>query len=158
MRVALAIVGIFVSATAVGADEIKKRFGTWEVSIDKDRFNGESKVIALSMQQGDAVAVRCFPPEVSVVVGELSLGAGRFEEGMEFDVRFRADEGEIIEATGVALSDKIIQVEESRPMAEAIKKAKEFAFRLSFRGVTFDKVFKTGKGGQALGEVFKACP
>ena len=158
MRIVLAILGILVAYTAAGADEIKKRFGAWEVSIDKDRFNGQSKVIALSMQQGNAVAVRCFPPEVSVVVGELSLGAGRFEEGMEFDVRFRADEGEIVEATGVALSDMIIQIEDSRPIAEAIRKAKEFAFRLSFKGVTFDKVFKTGKGAQALGEVFKACP
>ncbi|QFR32748.1 hypothetical protein [Ancylobacter sp. TS-1] len=140
------------------AQETKKRFGSWEVSIDTDRFEGKSKIIASTVQAGNVLAVRCFPNGVSVVVGELGFGSGRFDEGMEFEIKFRADKNDIIETSGMALNDRIVQIEDSAPMARQMRDAKEAAFRLSYRGVTVDKVFKLKGSGKALAEIFNACP
>ena len=155
MLFAIVALGMPLSAAA---QETTKKFGSWEVTIDTDRFNGSSKVIASTIQGGDVLAVRCFPSGVSVVVGELRFGQGRFDEGMEFDVKFRTDKNDIIEGYGAALNDKVVQISNSQEMARQMRYAKEAAFRLIYKGVTVDKVFKMGASGKALAEVFKACP
>ncbi len=149
---------VVISGAAGIAQETTKRFGLWEVSIDTDRFEGKRKVIASTIQKADVLAVRCFPSGISVAVGELRLGPGRFEEGMEFEIKFRADKNDIIESAGTALNDRIVQVEDSQQMARQIRDAKEVAFRLSYKGVVVDKVFKMKGSAKALNEVFDACP
>ncbi|MBB3771556.1 hypothetical protein FHS55_002155 [Angulomicrobium tetraedrale] len=154
----ITIASLAASANA-SAEEVTKKFGSWEVSIDTDRFTGQSKVIAMSFQRGDIIAVRCFPKGISIAVGELGAGPGRFDEGMEFDIKFRADTGDIIETVGVAINDKAVELADSASMARQMRNAKEVAFRLSYKGVTGDKVFKLGpNASKALDEVFKACP
>lgn len=142
------------------AQETKRQIGAWEVSVEKDRFNsGSTKVIAILMQGGNAVAVRCFPKGLSVAVGELLFGQGRFDEGMVFSVKFRADDKKIITTDGLGLSDKFIQIDSGPEIVSQMLNAKEYAFRLGYKAVTFDMVFKAGKGArEALGMVIKECP
>ncbi|WP_454919248.1 hypothetical protein [Xanthobacter sediminis] len=141
------------------AAETTKQFGSWQVRTDKDRFSGETKVIAMLSQEGRALAVRCFPKGLSVMLFEAGFGAGRFSEGMPFDVAFRADEKPILETFGLGLSDKAIQIAESEKIIEQMKDAKEYAFRLTYKSITFDMVFDGGKGGRpAISEILKSCP
>ncbi|GGF56499.1 hypothetical protein GCM10007301_15200 [Azorhizobium oxalatiphilum] len=148
-----------VAAPAIA--EETKVYGDWAVNVERDRFGDASanKTIAIRVQAGNILAVRCFPKGLSVALIESRLGSGRFEEGMLFGVKFRADEKSVIDTAGVGLDDKIIQVDDSNSIVAQMVGAKEYAFRVTYKSVTFDKVFTAGKGAkQALDVVLKACP
>lgn len=159
LRVAVVAAAVLASAQALAAQE--KVIGDWMVSVDKDRFSSSgdgTKTLALRAARGNGIGVRCFPDGLSIAVMEMQPGAGRFEEGMMFTVKFRADEGKIIETIGLGLNDKTIEIGDGEEIIPLMLNAKEYAFRLTFKAVAIDMVFPAGKGAkQAIGTVLKAC-
>ncbi|MEW6256913.1 MAG: hypothetical protein AB1592_13240 [Pseudomonadota bacterium] len=153
------ILAVLASGPAMAAQE--KTIGDWMVTVEKDRFSsaGEAtKTIALRAYRGDGLAVRCFPNGLSIAIFEGRSGAGRFDEGMIFDVKFRADEGKIVDTMAIGLNDKTVEVGDGENIAPLMLNAKEYAFRLGYKSVTIDKVFPAGKGAkQAIDTVLKAC-
>ncbi|OYZ97686.1 MAG: hypothetical protein B7X99_13625 [Rhizobiales bacterium 17-65-6] len=77
---------------------------------------------------------------------------------MMFDVKFRADDGKIVETIGIGLNDKTVEIVSGEDIIPQMKNAKEYAFRLTYKSITIDKIFTAGKGAkQAIEAVLKAC-
>lgn len=158
MKVIAATLALLACSSAAIAEE-KKQYGNWFVSIDKDRFGGPSKVIAMTSTNDSIFAARCMRGEFSIAFGEASYGQGRFSEGSVVALKFRADEKPIIETVGMGLNDKFLEFVTSKNVAESMVGAKEVALRIKFKTVEFDHIFRVGKNGQrALAEVFHECP
>ena len=137
---------------------IKKRFPGWEVEVEKDRFGGPSRVVAVTVKDATGLAVRCLRGELSLAVIEFTFGQGRFNEGLLLDVKFRADGKEIIESKAFALDDKGFQLEKSHSLVRTMLGSKEYALRISYRGTTYDRIFPARGGDKAIVEMLKECP
>lgn len=144
---------------SAGAAEETRRFGNWEVSYTPGRFGDKGKVIALTVQDGSALAVRCMNGNLSFALMTLGFGPGRFREGLDVKAKFQADAKSPIDVDAAGLNDKTLQIDLPGPIARQLVDAKEYAFRVTYLSTTFDRVFKAGKGGpKAMAEVFKLCP
>jgi hypothetical protein len=132
-----------------------KIIGNWMLTVEADRFSdANTKVIAVTMNSaGDVLAVRCLSGQIS-----FALGGERYKEGDQFDIKYRPDKLAIVETTGTALNEKMMEVETSAEMVRSMLEAKEYAFRI-MGASSRDVVFKAGAGAaKALAEVTKACP
>jgi hypothetical protein len=134
-----------------------QRGSAWQVSIDKDRFGGPAKVIARTQKDNWMLAVRCLHGELSVAMIEATLRQGRFSEGMEINVKFKADNKEVVEAEATGLDDRMFQVNESDEIVRAMRGAREYAFRITYATTTYDRIFPGG-ADQAIAQVLKECP
>jgi hypothetical protein len=163
MRLNAAIISAAVLLVTAGgpaaAQETKKVVGNWLVTLEPDRFGDGARVFAMTSQNEKVLAVRCMRRNLSIALVELRLlGTGRFEEGMKFTVKFRADRNPIIETVGFGLSDLAFQLDTPREMVRQIMAAKEVAFRVTYRDTTADWIFRAGAASKALVDVIKECP
>src|SRR6185437_1892346 len=95
-RRALLVMLVMMASSPLYAAEMK-RFGSWAVSIDTDRFDDtKSNVIALlpATDNQHFLAVRCLSSSVS-----FAIGGDEYTKGDLFAVKFRGDKQPIIETS-----------------------------------------------------------
>ncbi|MCW5693095.1 MAG: hypothetical protein KIT48_12090 [Pseudolabrys sp.] len=133
-----------------------KVIGNWLLTVEADRFSdAATNVIALTEGTGGdgVLAVRCLRGNLSI-----ALGGTKFDTGDKFLVKFRADKNIVIDTTGTALSETIMQLDTTHEMVRQMLTAKEYAFRVIGTS-SKDFVFRAGRGAaKVLGEVTKPCP
>ena len=83
--------------------------------------------------------------------------SGRFADGMEFKVQFRADVNAIIETRGIGLSRSAFEIETPVEMVKQIMQAREVAFRIAYKSTETDWVFQPRRTRNALVDVVKTC-
>jgi hypothetical protein len=140
------LIGAMATAASVAqAAEVKKQFGNWALSVEKDPFGESDRVIALTIDHNSALAVRCLHGHLSILLAEGSfLRQGRFSEGMPLSVKFRADKKQIEESEATALDDTSFQIHDSEDMIKEMVGAKNLAFRISYKDTTYDRQFSAG--------------
>lgn len=141
--------------------KFKRQSGSaWDVSIDKDRFGGPATVIAKTLVTSPAsvLFVRCLQGQLSVAIADLNLSQpGRLSEGMDVNVKFKADDKEVIKSDATALNDRMFQVAESNDIVAAMRGAREYAFRITYETTSYDRIFPGG-ADQVIAKVLKECP
>jgi hypothetical protein len=98
-----------------------------------------------------ALVVRCLQKDLSIGVIEIGGDPKPMEKGDYYKMKFRVDAQPIVDAGGLAISDRLIQVKTDRPLAKSIRDGKETALRLEdSRGVSSTHVFNTRGSRSAL--------
>jgi hypothetical protein len=134
-----------------------KLVGTWLISNEKDRFTGDPKIVAVTVQNGGAMlALRCM--ERSLTFAARDGFVSGLTTGEMFVVSFKGGSHPVAATMGDAVDDSIIEVLVTDDMRPQLLDANEFAFR--FKGLTrgFDMVFQAGTAAKSLPPVINACP
>ena len=85
----------------VGAAHASERLiGNWIVTVTRDRFSENEKIIAVTAQSDGLFAVRCFDGELTLALGAAGV-EGELKPGDLFQIKFRADRNAVIETVGV---------------------------------------------------------
>jgi hypothetical protein len=76
-----------------------------------------------------------------------------------FKFKFRVDAQPVVEAAGMAISERLIQFATEKAMFKAIRDGKETAMRIeNSRGVTSTQVFDTTGARKAFADLSRECP
>lgn len=154
IRIGTALALAILGTGAVAADQQQKRIvGDWLLSIDNDPFHhGALNVIVLTVQGNDAMAIRCIAGDPSIALN------GDYETGAKFSILFRVDRNPIIEATGTAVSAKLLAFTMTGPMLKQMIEGKEYSLRVTDSTTNIKKVFAAGQAAEALIDVVRECP
>ena len=130
--------------------------GNFRVSIEKDPFGDADKYIAITIQKGSAMAIRCLG-------GELSLSffvSSRAREGDDAEVKLRIDEGKIETfdggVVGSTVSGANIQAGDGRFIAK-MANAKQLAMKYSIKGVGSTYTYELRGIDKVVAGARKAC-
>lgn len=133
------------------ADYEDRLIGNWMVSAKQDRFGDGGTFVAATGDGAIALVVRCLQKDLSIGVIEIGGDPKPMEKGDYYKMKFRVDAQPIVDAGGLAISDRLIQVKTDRPLAKSIRDGKETALRLEdSRGVSSTHVFNTRGSRSAL--------
>jgi hypothetical protein len=133
-----------------------RMIGTWLVNSDRDRFSGEPTVIAMTMQNGSALALRCLKDGLSFAIHSDVISG---KPGDLFQVKFKGGTHAPDDTIAEAFADSIIQVLVTPAMRPALVTSDEFAFRIiDGTGAWHDLVFDADMAPKAFADVLKACP
>jgi hypothetical protein len=139
----LAVVALSLCSSSAFAAPSYKEFRQWSVKIDADAFDdGKSSVIAISSgQDGSGVGLRCLHGRATVALREARP---RYKVGQKFEIKFRADRGPVLSTSGDAVSDNLVQLDQTAALISAMRGARSLAFRVATEGVAFDRNFDAG--------------
>lgn len=159
IRSIFALALVCLGVLPVHADDGVKVIGTWIVSAKDDRFEDGGTFFAMTADGGgEAFAVRCIQKELSIALGKIGDSADKLTAGQKFGIKLRVDKQPIIETSGVAISEKLIQAETKPEMVKTIRTGKETAVRIENEvGVTATYIFKTMKTEKAFARLAKEC-
>jgi hypothetical protein len=155
IRAVAALGFVFCGVTSAIADDAKL-VGNWLVSETEDRFEGGGTFIAARGDgAGNFFAVRC-------IEKALTLGIGRddtkFKVGDIFYIKLRVDKQPVLELTGVALNESLIQMDATAEIVRSIRDGKEIAVRQeSIQGVSKTTIFNTKGNAKAFARLTKEC-
>ncbi len=110
-RIGLAVLAgtLAMPISANGQDRQTTHIGNFLVTIEKDPFSDKDTVVALALSGTDALGLRCLESTLSLVIA----GQGRtWTEGDSFNVKFRIDNKEIFDETGLAISSELVEVQD----------------------------------------------
>ena len=154
MRVLTSLVTIALCLTSPAMADFN--VGNFRVSIEKDPFGDADKYIAITVQKGSTLAVRCLN-------GELNLSffvSSRAREGEEAEVKLRLDEGRIETFDGGVVGSNLygaaIQAGDGRFIAK-MATAKQLAMKYSIKGVGSTYTFDLRGIDKVVAGARKAC-
>jgi hypothetical protein len=146
------------AAITIAQADNNRMVGNWLINTDRDRFSGDDKIVAMTMDQGAMLAVRCMQKTFTLALRDPNT-AGELKEGDLFEIKFKADENPVIDTIGDAINSEVIEIAATPEMQKELLSAKEYAFRVSTSaGTQFDRVIRAGVASRALVDVVKACP
>lgn len=156
---AVTIVAVVVAALAnAQSNQSKPRMiGNWMVSVDQDRFSDAPQAMAITMQHGAILAVRCLERSLSVAIRNVGV-IGGLTPGDIFSVAFRGSPHAVIQTMGDAVNDLMVEVMVTDEMRNDLITSAEYAFRLKFPASQIDVIFDAGSAQEALQPVYRACP
>lgn len=162
MRAMTSVVGVVVVAAGLfsmaALAEQRRIVGDWIITSNRDRFSGGMTVVAATMQDGALFAARCIQGIFTLAIADPAA-TGSFKGGDVFQVKFRADNLDVIDTVGDAINDEVVEILPSGAMRGELAEAREYALRITTPiGSQFDRVFRAGAASRALVDVFKACP
>jgi hypothetical protein len=141
---------VLLGAAIAGAQDQKKLIGNWYVEVDKDRLTeGASKVLAATVQKGNALGIRCFSGKASIALG------GKYKEGDVFGVKIRIDKNPVVNALGTTVSEQVLEIVLTKDLLRQLVGGKKYAFRVTGASAT---VFRVGNAKQVLADVVMECP
>lgn len=128
-------------------------------SAKEDRFGDGGTFAAITADGSLALAVRCLQKNLSIGIGEIGLDPKPIQKGDYFAFKFRIDTQPVVEAAGIAISDRLIQVVTERSLVKAIRDGKETAVRVeSTGGITSTHIFNTSGSKRAFADLSRECP
>jgi hypothetical protein len=141
------------------ADYEGRIIGRWMVSAKLDRFGDGGTFVAAAVDQGIVLAVRCIQKELSIAMIEAGPDQKPLQTGDAFKLKFRIDTQPIVEAVGVAIDNRVIQVFTEKSTVRAMRDGREAAVRIeNAKGVSQTIVFKTFGARPAFKDLAKECP
>jgi hypothetical protein len=142
-----------------GEAQERRRFGPWEVSIERNRFDdGNNIVIATQAGRGVVLGVRCLADRsFSLAIVEAGIGTGRLQQGMAVRSMVRIDNNPVERPNAIVVNDRLIQINLPIAKAEQMLRGREIAVRLEVGVGTSDHVFGLTQAQRALSPVFEAC-
>ena len=154
--VTVAALGFAISSAQ--AQEVKQ-VGSWMVQTQKDRFTDSTNVIALTMNNGGVLAVRCLSPgrHVTVAIRHPDL-VKDLTSGERFLVSYKGGKSPVLNTLAEAVGSDMLEVFVTKAMRATFLAADEYAFRFQSKSEQFDVVFTAGTASKALAPVFDACP
>ena len=151
-RVVAAALAALLMAGAAGAQERKQVIGNWMVTVEQDRFGDGSRAIAMTVQSGNILALRCLQKKMSLAL------LGKYKPGDIYVIKFRVDRADVVDTVGMAISDEVLQIETTPQMVRQMSTGKEYALRVAGDHGSQDFVFRAGTAQKALVPVIAACP
>lgn len=154
------ILAVMMCAASQAAADYKNRIiGNWLVSAEEDRFGDGGVFVALTDNDAFALAVRCLRKNLSLGVLDVSSDPNPLTTGESFKFAFRVDKNPVIETKGVAISQRMIQIETEKYLVQAIRESKETAVKIeNASGVSVVEIFQTRGGAKAFADLVKECP
>jgi hypothetical protein len=147
------------AAAPLRADYEQRVVGNWITSAKEDRFGDGGTFVAITGEGDVGLAVRCLQKNLSIGVLEIGDDPKPIEKGDLFKFKFRVDAQPVIEAAGMAISDRLIQVETEKATVKAIRDGRETAMRIEdSRGVTSTHIFDTTGARRAFADLSRECP
>ena len=123
------------------------------------QFGDGGAFVAMTGDGAVALAVRCLQKDLSIGVIELGDDPKPMEKGDVYELKFRVDAQPIVDADGVAISERLIQVETEKSLVKSIRDGKETALRLEdSRGVSSTHIFNTKGSRGAFADLSRECP
>jgi hypothetical protein len=159
IRAVAALGFVFCGVTSAIADDVKL-VGNWLVSENEDRFEGGGVFLALTRDgMGNVFVVRCIENTLDFVIGEEKGNATRKYKVRDiFYIKLRVDKRPILELTGVAVNEGLIQVNATAEIVRSIRDGKEIAVRQeSIQGVSSITTFNTKGNAKAFARLTKEC-
>ena len=81
-----------------------------------------------------------------------------YKVGDKFQIKLRVDKQPVLELTGVALTESLIQVDATAEIVRSIRDGKEIAVRQeSIQGVSNTTIFNTKGNAKAFARLTKEC-
>jgi len=147
------------SAPPLREDYDGRIIGNWMTSAKEDRFGDGGTFGAITGDGGYALAVRCLQKHLSIGVMEIGNDPKPMEKGDFYKLKFRVDAQPIVDADGLVISDRLIQVTTERTLVKSIRDGKETAMRIEdSRGVSSTHVFNTNGSRKAFADLSRECP
>jgi hypothetical protein len=133
--------------------------GNWITSAKEDRFGDGGSFGAVTGDGGYALAVRCIQKTLSIGIAEIGSDPKPLEKGDFYKFRFRVDAQPIVDANGLVISDRLIQVATERDLVRSIRDGKETAIHIEdSHGVSSTHVFNTNGSRKAFADLSRECP
>lgn len=155
---ALVTAALCFAISGAQAQEVKQ-VGTWMVQTQKDRFTDNTNVMALTINNGGALAVRCLSPgrHVTLAIKNPEL-VKDLTAGERFLVSFKGGKSPVLNTLADAVGTDMLEVFVTKAMRPTLLTADEYAFRFQSKDEQFDVIFDAGTASKALPPVFTACP
>ncbi|SDT00470.1 hypothetical protein SAMN05444158_4009 [Bradyrhizobium canariense] len=81
------------------------------------------------------------------------------EKGDIYKLKFRVDAQPIVDADGMAISDRLVQVVTEKSLVKSIRDGRETALRIEDgHGVTSTHIFNTNGSRKAFADLSRECP
>lgn len=157
-RIAFASIA-FVASVPVHAASKDSVVAGWHVSVEKDPFGTDDRVIAAKETGADAIAFRCFSkrPQVAIVNANV-FRKGEFVPGKRYDVKLRVDEKPIVTGLGVGVSANLLQIETlATEVYSQAAAGKELAIRVEDGTAYANFRLPLSGARKGLVEFYKAC-
>jgi len=139
-----------------GAHAESRVVGNWRLQIESDRFTDQTNVVALTLNNGGGLAIRCLQGNLSILVSEART---KYEEGDVFSINLRVDRQPVAERYGTAIGATFIEVNEEMPeIIKQIRDGRELAVRIHGKVSFRTLVFSLANVSRALAPLVKACP
>ena len=158
IRAVAALGFVFCGVTSAIADDAKL-VGNWLVSEKEDRFEDGGTFFAVTGDgAGNLFAVRCIEKALTLGIGRIDNATGKYKVGDKFYIKRRVDKQPVLELTGVALDESLIQVDATAEIVRSIRDGKEIAVRQeSIQGVSNSTIFNTKGNAKAFARLTKVC-
>jgi hypothetical protein len=140
-------------------DYENRTIGNWLVSAKQDRFGDGGEFIALTGDGSIGLAIRCLRKDLSI--GLINLGADPkpLAKGDLYDIKFRVGEQAIVTSKGVAINERLIQVDTEQSIVKSIRNGRETAIRIEDEiGVSSTHIFNTSGARGAFADLSRECP
>jgi hypothetical protein len=156
-KVFVAVVLCF-AISGAEAQEVKQ-VGTWMVQMQKDRFTDTTNVIAMTINSGGVLALRCLSPgrHVTVAIRHPDL-VKDLTPRERFLVSYKGGKSPVRNTLADAVGSDMLEVFVTKAMRPTFLTANEYAFRFQSKNEQFDVIFDAGTASNALPAVFNACP
>lgn len=150
---------VFVSADFACAKSNERNIAGWRVSVEKDPFGTDDRVIAMQIKSSSAFAFRCFSHKPQMAVLEVNpFKRGEFAIGDVYSVKLRIDDLPVVTAVGMAVSAELLQIETTEnDIYKWAAKGKELAIRTELDGRTNDYRFSMKGASKALVDFYQSC-
>jgi hypothetical protein len=133
--------------------------GNWLVSAKQDRFGDGGAFTAITGDGAIALAVRCLQKYLSIGIIELGGDPKPMGKGDVYKLKFRVDAQPIVDAQGLVINERLIQVLTEKSLVKSIREGKETALRLEdSRGVNSTHIFNTAGSRKAFADLSRECP
>jgi len=143
----------------VHADYDDRMIGNWLVSAKQDRFGDGGTFVAATGDGAVALAVRCLQRTLSIGLIEIGGDPKPVAKGDIYKMKFRVDSTPAVDAEGIAISDRLIQVVTAPSLVKSIRDGKETAVRLEdSRGVFSIHIYDTKGASRAFVDLSRECP
>jgi hypothetical protein len=130
MKWALTSALMLVLAAGQASAQQPKQVGTWVVQTQKDRFTDDLTVIALTMNNGGVLAVRCLSPGRYVTIAIRHPGLVKdLTPGERFIVDYKGGKSPVLHTLADAVGTDMLEVFVTKAMRPTLVTADELAFR-----------------------------
>jgi hypothetical protein len=149
---------LYSAVSGAQAQEVKQ-VGTWMVQTQKDRFTDGTNVMALTINNGGVLAVRCLSParNVTLAIKQPNL-VKDLTAGKRYLVSYKGGKSPVLTTLAEAVGTDMLEVFVTTAMRPTLLTADEYAFRFQGENEQFDVIFEAGTASKALPPVLDACP
>jgi hypothetical protein len=138
MKRALTFALMLVLAAGHASAQQPKQVGTWFVQTDKDRFTDDTTVIAMTMNNGGILAVRCLSPGRFVTIAIRHPVVKDLTPGENFLVDYKGGKSPVLHTMADAVGTDMLEVFVTKEMRPTLFTADEYAFRFHSKNQQLD--------------------